>query len=57
MSMTPNFRSMEETDGYSLKEANVIIERRRMITKVLVSALFAAAVAKILSEASVLAEV
>jgi hypothetical protein len=51
------FRSMEKTDGYSLKEANVIIERRRMITKVLVSALFAVAVAKILAEASVLAEV
>jgi hypothetical protein len=35
---------MEKTDGYSLKEANVIIERRRMIMKVLVSALFAVAV-------------
>src|SRR5260370_20834737 len=44
MSMTPNFRSMEKTDGYSLKEANVIIERRRMIMKVLVSALFGVAV-------------
>lgn len=57
MSMTPNFRSLEKTDGYSLKEASVIIERRRMITKVHVSALFAVAVAKILAEASVLAEV
>ena len=44
MSTTPNFRSMEKTDGYSLKETNVIIERRRMIMKVLVSALFAVAV-------------
>src|SRR3979411_3342405 len=44
MSMTPNFRSLEKTDGYVLKEANVIIERRRMIMKVLVSALFAVAV-------------
>src|SRR3982074_1959499 len=44
MSMTPNFRSMEKTDGYRLKEANVIVERRRMIMKVLVSALFAVAV-------------
>src|ERR1700738_3417789 len=44
MSMIPNFRSMEKTDGYSLKETNVIIERRRMIMKVLVSALFAVAV-------------
>src|SRR6202171_490540 len=43
MSTTPNFRSMEKTDGYSLKETNVIIERRRMIMKVLVSALFAVA--------------
>ena len=33
MSMTPNFRSMEKTDGYSLKEANVIIERRRMLVR------------------------
>jgi len=48
---------MDKTDSYSLKEANVIIERRRMITKVHVSALFAVAVAKILAEASVLAEV
>jgi hypothetical protein len=47
---------MEKTDAYSLKEANVIIERRRMIMKVLVSALFAVAVAKIIAEASVLAE-
>src|SRR5260221_6728016 len=44
MSTTPNFRSMETTGGYSLKEANVIIERRRMIMKVLVSPLFAVAV-------------
>src|SRR3981081_1721176 len=44
MSMTPNFQSLEKTDGYVLKEANVIIERRRMIMKVLVSALFAVAV-------------
>src|SRR5260370_7678966 len=44
MSMTPNFRSMEKTDGYSLKEANVIIERRQMNMKVLVSVLFAVAV-------------
>jgi hypothetical protein len=43
MSVTPNFRSLEKTDGYVLKEANVIIERRRMIMKVLVSALFAVA--------------
>jgi hypothetical protein len=35
---------MEKTDGYSLKETSVIIERRRMIMKVLVSALFAVAV-------------
>src|SRR4030081_3747964 len=42
--MPPNFRSLEKTDGYVLKEANVIIERRRMIMKVLVSALFAVAV-------------
>jgi hypothetical protein len=35
---------MEKTDGYSLKEANVIIARRRMIMKVLVFALFAVAV-------------
>jgi ketosteroid isomerase-like protein len=34
---------MEKTDGYSLKETNVP-ERRRMIMKVLVSALFAVAV-------------
>jgi hypothetical protein len=40
-----------------LKEANVIIEWRRMIMKFPVSALFAVAVAKILAEASVLAEV
>ena len=40
MNMTPNFRSVEKTDGYVLKEANVIIERRRMIMKVLSSALF-----------------
>jgi len=44
MSMTPNFRSKKKTDVYSLKEANVIIERRRMIMNVLVSALFAVAV-------------
>src|ERR1700724_382450 len=44
MSATPNFRSVEKTDGYSLKETNVIIERRRIIIKVLVSALFAVAV-------------
>jgi uncharacterized protein (TIGR02246 family) len=44
MSMTPNFRSMEKTDGCSLKEANVIIERRQMNMKVLVSVLFAVAV-------------
>jgi hypothetical protein len=37
-------RSLEKTDGYVLKKANVIIERRRMIMKVLVSALFAVAV-------------
>jgi hypothetical protein len=37
-------RSLEKIDGYVLKKANVIIERRRMIMKVLVSALFAAAV-------------
>ena len=43
MSMIPNFRSTEETDVYSLKEANVIIERRRMIMKALVSTLFAVA--------------
>jgi uncharacterized protein (TIGR02246 family) len=36
-------RSLEKTDGYVLKKANVII-RRRMIMKVLVSALFAVAV-------------
>ena len=35
---------MEKTDGYVLKKANVINERRRMIMKVLLSALFAAAV-------------
>ena len=40
MNMTLNFRSVEKTDGYVLKEANVIIERRRMIMKVLSSALF-----------------
>jgi uncharacterized protein (TIGR02246 family) len=45
MSMIPNFRSMEKIDGYSLKEANVIIEWRRMIMKVLVSALFMVAAA------------
>src|SRR5260221_11466980 len=44
MSTTPNFRSMETTGGYSLKETNVIIERRRMIRKILVSALVAVAV-------------
>jgi uncharacterized protein (TIGR02246 family) len=44
MSMTPNFQSMEKTDGYSLKEANVIIGRRRMIMKALVSPLLAVAV-------------
>src|SRR3981081_4764815 len=44
MSTTPNFRSMEKTDGYSLKETNVRIERRRMIMKVFVSASFAVAV-------------
>jgi hypothetical protein len=38
-------RSLEKTDGCVLKKANVIIERRRMIMKVLVSALFAVAVA------------
>ena len=43
MSMIPNFRSMEKIDRYSLKEANVIVRRRRMIMKVLVSALFAVA--------------
>jgi uncharacterized protein (TIGR02246 family) len=32
---------MEKTDGYVLKEANLIIERRRMTMNVLVSALFA----------------
>jgi uncharacterized protein (TIGR02246 family) len=37
-------RSLEKTDGYVLKKANVIIERRRMIMKVLVFALFAVAV-------------
>jgi uncharacterized protein (TIGR02246 family) len=37
-------RSLEKIDGYVLKKANVIIERRRMIMKVLVSALLAVAV-------------
>ena len=37
-------RSLEKTDGYVLKKANVIIERRRMIMRILVSALFAVAV-------------
>jgi hypothetical protein len=44
MGMIPNFRSTEKTDGYSLKEANVNVERRRMIMKVLASALFPVAV-------------
>jgi uncharacterized protein (TIGR02246 family) len=44
MGMIPNFRSTEKADGYSLKEANVNIERRRMIMKVLVSTLLAVAV-------------
>ena len=44
MGMIPNFRSTEKTDGYSLKEAKVNVERRRMTMKILVSALFAAAV-------------
>jgi hypothetical protein len=35
---------MEKTGGYSLKEANVIIERRQMNMKVLVSVLCAVAV-------------
>jgi uncharacterized protein (TIGR02246 family) len=49
MSKTPNFQSMEKTDGYSLKEATVTIERRRMTMKVLVAALFT--VARVISPA------
>ena len=40
----PAIGPLEKADGYVLKKANVIIERRRMMMKILVSALFAVAV-------------